>query len=104
MSHKVYIEFVKYVANGMSWRTHYNGSVLVPETLDPEYSSCRALVKLGLTGRVDFYGPSKHTRTPIKRSTIERLEGGAKWRVDDGNRGPRLRKYVPFDKSKLRKP
>lgn len=87
------IELLEHRARGPLYRVHHNDQVLVDKTLKPAADACRALVALGITGPVEMWGNGKH------RMSFPDVEKAALLTTSEGEtQGPRITKYVPFDK------
>ncbi|MGA7329767.1 MAG: hypothetical protein WBX25_36120, partial [Rhodomicrobium sp.] len=68
------------------------GDEIICTHIDPEFASCRELLKRGVTGKAHF---KREGRAQI--DMICDIERAAKYCTQEGERvGPRFRKYVEF--------
>jgi hypothetical protein len=78
--------------HGFIYDAIYRGNVIA-SSRDPETDACRALVKMGITGRVTFW--HEGAKAPSMTADIEKL---AKLRFGDNLRdGPTVQRHVPFE-------
>jgi hypothetical protein len=76
MSHRIYIEPISLGDRGYRYRVAYAGSELIESTWNPEYDACRALLALGIVGRLEIW----RAGTTFPASSID-IERGARWTV-----------------------
>jgi hypothetical protein len=80
------------------YKVSYRGENLIESTREPVYSSCRALVARGLTGKLEVWGGE-----PYARGIVKDIEKGAKLTiVENENEGPRLGRYKPWTSETMR--
>jgi hypothetical protein len=53
--HSITIEPTKLDEAGQRYRVNYAGNILVDSSRYPEFDACRALLALGLTGKVEVW-------------------------------------------------
>jgi hypothetical protein len=80
------------------YRVNYAGNLLVDSSRYPEFDACRALLALGLTGKVEVW---RHGAAfPAMRIDIER---GARLTISETeDHGPRLVRWRPVPTKELR--
>lgn len=86
--HKVTIE---HIGKGR-YRVHHDGRILIEATRQPEFDACRALLALGITGRLETWRrnlPYRCTRLDIERAAKRTV-------IENANEGPRFAKWAPF--------
>jgi len=77
------------------------GDKIICTSIDPQYAACRALVKLGYKGGVEFYRSGK----PEPDTFIRDLEKGAKLcTIENSTNVPYLGRYEKFDRSRVESP
>jgi hypothetical protein len=90
-NHRIGIAFRKYGPKGTYYRVSYRGKALIESTREPVYSACRALVAMGLKGRLEVWGGE-----PYPRGIVRDIKKGAKLTVVEKDTiGPRLARYRP---------
>lgn len=81
----------KEYASGFKWNVVFDGKALLKASRNPEFDACRALVKLGLTGKLTTY---REDGRPCMTLNIEKA---AKMTVSETRaHGPRFVPYKPF--------
>jgi hypothetical protein len=80
------------------WSSSLDGVPLVTRHRDIEHASCRALVKLGRRGRVEFI----HAASGVVGISMN-IERGAGLSTSEDDRGLRTVKYTAFPDTRLRK-
>lgn len=78
------------------WNATYQGKPPVSRVRVPSFDSCRALLALGITGRVGFI----HAGTDRVAFWMD-IEKGAGLTVEENDEGIRIRKYRPFHRDYL---
>lgn len=73
------------------WNATYLGKPLVTRVRVPSCESCRALLAMGITGRVNF----RHEGSPHIAFWMD-IEKGAGLTVEENDRGIRIAKYREF--------
>jgi hypothetical protein len=71
------------------YRVLYRGETLIERTWEPVYSSCRALVARGLTGRLEIWGGEQHARGIVR----DIVKGAGLTIIENENVGPKLPRY-----------
>jgi len=64
-THRIDIAFHKYGPKGTYYRVSYRGETLI-DSIEAVYSSCRALVARGLTGRLEVWGGEPYARGIVR--------------------------------------
>jgi hypothetical protein len=65
---------------------------LIESSRDPELDACRALVAIGITGRLAVWrSGAAHAASRVD------IERGAKWSAVETDHGPRFVPWQPFD-------
>ena len=78
---------------GQYYRVFFEGAVLIEDTWNPEFEACRALVALGITGRLEVWRSDK----PYPRLIFPDIEEGARWTVVENDKeGPVIKRWKPF--------
>jgi hypothetical protein len=96
--HRITIEPTNLGEGGQRYRVNYAGNVLVDSSRYPEFDACRALLALGLTGKVEVWRPG--AAFPAMRIDIER---GARLTVSETeDHGPRMVRCRPAPTRELR--
>jgi hypothetical protein len=95
---RIEIEAVGLRERGLRYRVMYAGAVLIKSTRNPEFDACRALLALGITGRLEVWRPGKaHHDLQLDiakgagltvRETEEEGPYIARWRPYSGARRP----------------
>ncbi len=78
------------------WNATYLGKPLVTRVRVPSFSSCRALLAMGITGRVNF----RHEGSDIIAFWMD-IEKGAGLTVQENDQGIRIVPYRPFPRAVL---
>ena len=75
---------------GCHYRVLYGGEIMIWDTWNPEFDAARALVALGVTGKVEVLREGKVA------STMD-IEGAAKLTIaENAQAGPKVTRHVPF--------
>jgi hypothetical protein len=86
------VEVVGLGERGHRYRVTYGGGVLIASCRVPEFDACRALLALGITGKLEMWRPGKEW--PDMQLDIE---AGAKLTViENENEGPRFGLWRSF--------
>ena len=84
----------KWTRSGYRYTVLFNGRLLLKNSRDPELDAARALVAMGLTGKLTICDG----KTGRPRSIIPDIEEAAGFRMSEEDRdGLRLRRYVNPD-------
>lgn len=90
-THRIYLEPTRRNVQGQLYRVRLDspdGRIIVQGSVVPEHAACRSLVRIGITGQLEVWGPEGSTPRMIIRD-IERTAG---MRVsDDAVEGLRVR-------------
>ena len=90
-THRIEIEFVQYGQSGAYYRVTYRDELLVEKTKEPLFNACRALVAMGLKGRLEMWVGESHPRM-----IVHDIEQGAKLTVVEGAKtSPRITRWNP---------
>jgi hypothetical protein len=90
-THRIEIAFVKYGHSGTTYRVMYRDKILIEKTKEPLFSACRALVAIGLRGRLEEWAGESYPRVIVRD-----IEQAAKLAVvENVNDGPRFARYRP---------
>jgi hypothetical protein len=81
IQHTIEIEATTLGDRGQRYRVTYLGNVIVESTRNPEFDACRALLTMGVTGRLEVWRIG--SSAPDARLDIER---GAKLTTEEGDR------------------
>ena len=73
------------------WRATLDGNVIVDAHRDPEHAACRALLAMGITGRVIF----QHASSGTAGLSMDIMHGANLITYDDDEQGLRTRQYGP---------
>jgi hypothetical protein len=73
---------------GYRWSVVFRGQLLVKKSRDPEFDAARALLVMGITGKLTMLDG----KTGKPRTTID-IERAARLTTEEGPRGPRFVKY-----------
>jgi hypothetical protein len=96
--HRITIEPTNLSDGGQRYRATHDGDVLVGSSRNPEFDACRALLALGLTGKVEVLRPG--SAFPAMRIDIE---CGARLTIIETERlGPRQSRWRPAPTHELR--
>lgn len=90
--HKIVLE-ERITKAGLVYDVYFGNILVLKGRRDPEYSACRYLRDLGLTGRIGFF----HVGVPSNSSIIKDLVRGATLSTNEGNQGLRTGKYRAFE-------
>jgi hypothetical protein len=91
MSTRIEIETAGLGERGQRYRVLYAGKVLIETTRVPEFDACRALVELGISGRLEVW--HKGASFAAMRLDIDSCAG---WTAEESDRiGPRLARWEP---------
>ena len=77
--------------SAQKWNVTFDGKTLVSAERDPEHAACRALLALGITGRVTFI----HAATGMAGLTMDIAKGAGRTATEN-DLGLRIRKFEPF--------
>jgi hypothetical protein len=89
--HRIDIALAGYNAKGILWRVVYEGEVILERSRVPSLDACRALVPMGITGKLGVY------RNDALQFTIRDIGEGAEWTViDSPTRGLYWERYKAF--------
>ena len=93
MTHRIHIEPTTVRGErGQYYRVHYEGSVLIDETWNPEPESCRMLLSRGIVGRLEVWRFHKDHPDVI----IPDMANAAEWTVEESDkRGPHFVRWRP---------
>jgi hypothetical protein len=98
LMHSITIEPTKLGEAGQRYRVNYAGNILVDNSRYPEFDACRALLALGLTGKVEVW--RQRAAFPAMRIDIER---GARLTISETeDHGPRMVRWRPAPTQELR--
>lgn len=86
--HKIVIQPVRISQTGQRYRVMHDGRELIASTSNPEYAACRALLSLGLSGRLFVYREGREAWD----SSIDIVKGAGST-VTEGDHGIRLTKF-----------
>ena len=91
MTHRIYIEPTSNRGDkGQYCREHFQDAVLIPETWNPEFEACRALLARGVIGRLEVWRFGKDYPDMLVRDIAK----AAQWTVkEDEKRGPRFARW-----------
>jgi len=90
-AHRIYIEVVGLGERGHRYRVTYNGQTLIEACREPGLDACRALLALGITGRLEMWRPGK-----AWHDLQLDIEAGAKLTVlENEKEGPRFVRWRP---------
>ena len=94
-AHRIDIEVVGLGERGHRYRVTYEGRTLIASCRVPGLDACRALLALGITGRLEMWRPGK----PWPDMQLD-IEGAAKWTVlENEDEVPRLVPWRPFPRA-----
>lgn len=93
MSTRVTIERIGSGTRGDRYRVLHDGLVIVASSRDPEHDTCRALLEMGITGKLETWHAG--AAYPSMRLDIER--GAGRTVIENERSGPRLGRWRPFD-------
>lgn len=89
----IYLEPTRVSRIGPLYRVRLDspdGRIIVQGSIDPEHAACRALVKMGIVGRLEVWAPGRST----PRMIIHDIERTAGMRAsEDANEAPRTRPF-----------
>jgi len=91
--HRVTIEPTHRSPKRQYYKATLNGEEIVAKSSDPEFSACRAMKAMGLSGRVEFYRPG----VTYPGLIIHDLIKSACLRVIESDDGPVLKGWRPFE-------
>jgi hypothetical protein len=90
-THRIDIAFVQYGQSGAYYRVTYGDKLLIEKTKEPLFNACRALVAMGLKGRLEMWAGEPHPRMIVRD-----IEQGAKLTVVEGAKtSPRITRWNP---------
>jgi hypothetical protein len=88
-NHRIDIVFVRCGQGGTHYRVTYRGETLIESTKEPVLNACRALVAMGLRGRLEMWGGESYPRM-----VVHDIEQGAKLMVVEGAKtSPRIMRW-----------
>ena len=93
IAHRVTIEATHRSPKRQHYKATLNGEEIVAKSSDPEFAACRAMKAMGLSGRVEFYGPDGKYPGLIVHDLIK--EAGL--RVIECDDGPVHKEWRPFE-------
>jgi hypothetical protein len=91
MSHRIDIAVHRIGQRGTYYRVEYRGRTLIESSREPLFNACRALVAMGIKGRLEVWGGESYPRMIVH--DIER--GARRTVIENDDRGPRFARYQP---------
>ena len=94
VTHQVFVRPKTRSAKRQYYEVILDGAVIVSKSADPVHAACRAMMAIGLSGRVEFYRPGD----PYPSLIVHDLDKAAMLRVVETKRvGPVIKKWRPFE-------
>jgi len=98
--HRITIEATTLGERGHRYRATYAGSILIEGNRVPALDACRALLALGITGKLEVWRPGK-----VWADMQLEIEGGAKLTVEESDRQtPRFVRWRPREDASANAP
>ena len=82
-------------ARGDRWRVTHAGLVIIESSRDPEHDACRALLEMGVTGKLETWHAG--AAFPSMRLDIER--GARRTDIENRRCGPKLGRWQLYDRA-----
>lgn len=80
-----------------SYRVTHDGRTLIERSRDPEHDACRALLALGLKGRLETFHPGG----TVARMRMDIAFAATRCATEGDRSSPAIRKWSPFDRADL---